>query len=473
MREMAKPLWAHSASDLASAIARREVSSREVIEAHLERIDAVNPSINAVTAVLRESALAAADRADAQCAHGQPIGPLHGVPFTIKEEIDVKGSATTSGVVAAKDMIPEVDAPVVDRLRAAGAIPLARTNMPDLGMRLHTMSGLWGATLNPWNPENTPGGSSGGEAASLATGMTPLGVGSDIGGSLRNPSYCCGTTALKPTLGRLPHHYSLRPAPNLAEQLMCVCGPMARHVRDLRLATGIMAGIHPRDPRSVPAPLDGRALESPIAVAVTPEPPGGETHPSVSAGVRAAAAALRDAGYRVEEIPPPRLPEVYQLWNAWLGAEASIGSALILPLMCDEAKRFVALSMSETQPSLEGLAFCQMARHELGMAWSAFMAEWPLVLGPVWTQPPWKVGYDIAGVTEANDVIRQARLTVAVNCLGLPSVAQPVGVTDGLPRGVQLIGERFREDLCLDAAQAIEDRLGVITPIDPREAESG
>lgn len=174
---MSQPLWSQSATTLARMIREREVSSREVVEAHLERIEAVNSQVNAVTVVLAESALAAADAADRTA----PRGAFHGVPFSIKENIDCVGSATTQGLPALKDAIPSVDGPTVERMKAAGAIPLARTNLPEMGLRIDTENPLRGRTYNPWNPAVAVGGSSGGEGAALATGMSPLGLGNDIG----------------------------------------------------------------------------------------------------------------------------------------------------------------------------------------------------------------------------------------------------------------------------------------------------
>jgi len=241
-------LWRHGASELAGMIRAKEVSSREVVEAHLARIEAVNPAVNAVTVVLAETALAAADAADDARAGGERGGALAGVPITVKENVEVAGSAITQGLVAFEGMLPPADAPHVAQLRAAGAIPFARTNLPDFGMRWHTDNALHGATRNPWDASRTPGGSSGGEAAALATGMTPLGLGNDYGGSLRVPSQFCGTAALKPTYGRIADHRATLPAePPITLQLFAVEGPMARHVQDLRLAFEAMCGPDPRD----------------------------------------------------------------------------------------------------------------------------------------------------------------------------------------------------------------------------------
>ncbi|HYA98932.1 MAG TPA: amidase family protein, partial [Ktedonobacteraceae bacterium] len=200
----ATDLWRMSAKELAEAIRSRQISSQEVVEAHLRRIEAVNPSVNAVTVVLGEQAIEAAKAADRVVAAGDALPPFHGVPFTIKGNIDLAGTPTTHGLKALSSAYPSRDAPVVERLKATGAIPIGRTNLPNFAIRWHTDSELWGATVNPWDRSRTPGASSGGEAVALATGMSPLGIGNDMLGSLRWPAQCCGISALKPTLGRIP-----------------------------------------------------------------------------------------------------------------------------------------------------------------------------------------------------------------------------------------------------------------------------
>lgn len=236
-------LWRMSATDLAAAIRSRHISSQEVIEAHLRRIEQVNPAINAVTVVLAEQALAAAQAADRAVGGGSDLPPLHGVPFLVKSNIDVVGTPTTQGLKALADAYPRLDAPVVARLKAAGAIPLGRTNMPTFAVRWHCESELWGATINPWDRTRTPGASSAGVAVALATGMTPVGLGNDGLGSLRHPAQCCGVCALKPTLGRIPDATTvgMEDAP-ISVQLTAVQGPLARRVADLRAAFEVLAG---------------------------------------------------------------------------------------------------------------------------------------------------------------------------------------------------------------------------------------
>src|SRR6266516_3906639 len=258
-------LCGKGAGDLARMIATRVVTSTEVIEAYLDRIADINPDVNAVTVTLADEARAAAAAVDRSVAAGEPLGPLAGVPFSVKENIDVAGSATTWGVAALAGQVASTDAPLVARLREAGAIPFARTNLPDFAFRWHTESGRAGHTRNPWDPTRTPGGSSGGEAVALATGMTPLGLGNDLGGSLRIPAQMCGIAAIKPTRGRVAEGAVTEPAVQpFSIQATMVAGPMARRVTDLRLALGLLSAPDARDPRRVPAPLGGPSIDGPI-----------------------------------------------------------------------------------------------------------------------------------------------------------------------------------------------------------------
>src|SRR5450759_4883431 len=236
-------LWQQSASSLAKLIASKQVSSNDVVEAHLARIAEVNPKVNAIVRVLADEARAAAAIADQVVASGAPLGLLHGVPCTVKENIDVAGLPTTWGVPALAGAVVPLDAPVVQRMRAAGAIPIGRTNLPDMALRVSTDSSLYGITRNPWNAQRTAGGSSGGEAVALATGMSPIGLGNDLGGSLRNPANACGIASIRPSAGRVPDA-GFVPSEDflLAVQLMNVQGPMARRVADVRLGLQVLMG---------------------------------------------------------------------------------------------------------------------------------------------------------------------------------------------------------------------------------------
>lgn len=466
---MSNEPWRLGAADLAAAIRSKKLSSREVVQSHLDRIAAVNPKLNAVTVTLAESALAAADAADHAVAAGGTLGPLHGVPFTVKENIDLAGSATTQGIVAMAEAVPPVDAPHIAQIRIAGAIPIGRTNLPDFGLRWHTDNELRGATKNPWDATRTPGGSSGGEAAALATGMSPLGIGNDLGGSLRWPSQCNGTAALKPTLGRIPDHSALAPAdapPSF--QLMAVQGPMARHVRDLRLAFANMTGPDARDPWWTPAPLQGPPAAK--RVAVTFDPAGMGVDPRVAAGVRRAADALKAAGYQVDEVDPPMVAEALECWTGLVLTETAVGFMPILQQIGGkDANTFLnnTLALRPAADSLAAYSSLFAERVTIARAWAQFFELYPVVLGPVSCGQPFAVGEDLA--PEGGLAIRDhLRLVVALNLLGLPAAVVNAGVDGGLPQGVQLIADRYREDLCLDAAEAVETALGIATPIDPR-----
>jgi amidase len=243
---------------------------------------------------------------------------------------------------------------------------------------------------------------------------------------------------------------------------------MARRVADLRLAYEAMCGPDPRDPRYVPAPLHGPDL--PKRVAVTIDPAGQGVHPQVADGVRRAADALRDAGYTVEEVEPPAVAEAARVWASILFGELrEVVMPQIVAHCSAKALRYLGIAFDLVPPlDLTGYMTAFIARGAVARAWSVFQAEWPLVLGPICTQPAAPVRQFEGGADDIAALYESMRLVVAVNLLGLPASAVPVGVAEGLPQGVQVIGPRYREDLCLDAAQAIEDRLGILTPIDPR-----
>jgi amidase len=465
----ATELWRLGATELAELIRTRQVSSREVIEAHLHRIEAVNPQLNAVTLVLAEQALRAAAAGDRVAAAGGVLPPLHGVPFTVKENIDLLGTPTTVGLRALAKAFPDRDAPAVERMRAAGAIPIGRSNCPGLAVRWHTDNELHGATVNPWDRSRTPGASSGGEAAAIAAGMSPLGLGNDGLGSLRWPAQCCGVSALKPTLGRIPHATSAPAGEPIGVQLTAVQGPMARRVADLRTALQVLAGPTWRDPWSVPAPVRGPAHADPGRIAVVIDPAGLGTAAEVRHGVRKAADTLAATGYVVDEVEPPAIGLAAKTLLDMLNTpEIRASSDAFMASMPADTQRFMAAFHEVAGPSDPVASVASfITRHELLRAWSEFQQTHPLIVAPISTDIPFPAGTDLDdGAVAAT--IDGMRMAMAVNTLGLPAVAVPVGVRDGLPQVVQIIGPRYREDLCLDAAAAIEQRLGTITPIDPR-----
>jgi amidase len=466
-------LWRRSAIGLAEAIASREVTSAEVVEAHLARIEAVNPEVNAVVRVLADQARAGAREADRKVAAGGPLGPLHGVPITVKENIDMAGLPTTNGVHAMAGAIAQVNAPVVERMLAAGAVPIGRTNLPDMALRVHTDSSLHGLTRNPWDLARTAGGSSGGEAAALASGMSPLGLGNDIGGSLRSPANVCGIAAIRPSAGRVADAGSL---PNedrlMVTQLMAVQGPMARRIADVRLGLKVVMGADPRDPWAIDAPLEGRPIAGPIRVAVAASPPGCAVEPAIVNGVRRAADALAAAGYEVVEACPPRFEEAVEVWARFLMGDMAGAFALMGPIMGEDGRGFLEAFNRTVAPLASPAEMSQLFVQRYGIArdWSVFMAGYPLLLTPTWTVLPFESGFDIAGPDSAAATKALMAPVTPANLLGLPSACVPAGLdpASGLPVGVLLTGQRFREDLCLDAAEAVEARLGLDTPIDPR-----
>ena len=460
-------LWMKGAGELAALIRTREVSAREVIDAHLARIDDVNPQVNAITTILADEAREAAAAVDRAVVSGATLGPLAGVPFTVKENVDVAGSATSWGVAAMSGQIASVDAPIVARLREAGAIPIGRTNLPDFALRWDTKSSRGGRTQNPWDSGRTAGGSSGGEAVALATGMTPLGVGNDLGGSLRVPSQMCGTAALKPTRGRVADAAVTQPVPTLAMQVTQTQGPMARRVADLRLALHVVSLPDVRDPRWVPAPLDGPGGDG-IRVAVVRDPLGSGVDPHVRAGLDRAVDWLADAGYAIVEAEPPLVAEAVHAWVDALYADLAQVWSQMEPLVDPELSSFFSLCVSHGifRPVDQARQMATwVAVHEIGAAWAAFLESHPLVVSPVCCERPWAIGDELARTPE---IVNAMRMVMPVNILGLPSCAVPVGCDEGLPQGVQVIGRHFREDLILDAAQAIEYRAPRLTPIEPR-----
>ena len=466
-------LWRRSAMDLAQLVATRKASSAEIVEAHLARIAAVNPKLNAVVRVLADSARAQAAAADRKVAAGEALGPLHGVPITVKENIDMAGLPTTNGVVSLAGATAPMDAPVVERMRAAGAIPIGRTNLPDFGMRVHTDSALHGLTRNPWDQARTAGGSSGGEAAALAAGMSPLGLGNDIGGSLRNPANACGVASIRPTMGRVPDASSGPVADRqLAGQMMAVQGPMARRVADVRLGLRVLSGAHPRDPWSLDPPAPGPPPSRPVRVAVVASPPGGSTDPAVSAAVMRAADALADAGYDLVETAPPRYAEAVSVWSRFLFGDLALGFPEMTALMGPDGRAFLEAANAGAPPLADPLDLSRVmvARDSIARAWSMFMAEHPLILSPTWTTLPFTHGFDLGGSEAAAAVLELMRPVVPANLLGLPSACVPAGLdpASGLPVGVLLTGRRMRDEECLDAAEAVEAKLGLETPIDPR-----
>ncbi|WP_413752081.1 amidase [Streptomyces sp. R-74717] len=467
---MQDALWKMPATAQAEAVRRADVSAVELVDSHLERIAEVNPQMNAVTQLLAERARAAAAQTDRRRAAGEALGPLAGVPFTVKESTAVEGVPTTFGTERFRDLVASADAPPVARLRAAGAIPIGHSNIPTLILAgMHTRSELFGDTANPWDRGRTPGGTSGGDGVAVATGMAALGLGNDSGGSVRIPAQFCGVAGLKPTTGRFPaDHRVLGPDdPGPASQMLITDGPLARSVGDLRLAFEVLAGT---DPRAVPVPAYGEPLPGPVKVAVVTDPGGHGVHPTVRWAVETAAEALRDAGYDVREVQDvPRLDEALEAYGRITVTEFAATWPVVRKLLGAGGDRYIEMTMERTPPaSADEFIKLMGTWMNIRRSWAEFLDEYPLLLGPVFTEPPVEPGLESRDRAGRDRVGSAMRLCTVTSFVGVPGVAVPTGVVDGLPSGVQVVGRAFREDLCLGAAQAIEDRLGVLTPVDPR-----
>jgi amidase len=462
-------LWARGAVELAELIRSGETSSREVLHSLLERVEQVNGELNAIVALLGDEAEKSADAADRAVADGAELGPLHGVPISVKENIDVAGWPTTQGVLAMAEAVTPVDGPNVERMREAGAFPFARTNLPDLGLRVHTDSSLRGLTRNPWNPNVTAGGSSGGEASALAAGMSPLGLGNDLGGSLRNPAHCCGIASLKPSTGVVPQaSYHPPEDPLIMFQLMAVEGPMARRVVDVRAGLQALAGVHPRDPLSLPVVLRAAPPGARFRVAVLSDPPGGSTDPGIAAAIRRAADALADAGHEVDDAAPGSYARSIELWAELLMPDIRSVRPMLDQVMGPDAQRFLDFAAEELPPiDTATWAALFAERHAVAREWSGFFERWDALLTPTWAERAFEHGADIASAEAATATLQTMRPVLPANLLGLPAAVVPAGRSEGLPVGAQLTGRRFDDLLVLDIAQVVEDALGTLTPIDP------
>ncbi len=464
---MADEIWRWDATRMAEAIRRRQISSREAVEACLARMGAVNAHLNAVTVDLGVGARAAADRADAAVARSERLGPLHGVPVTVKENIDQTGCATTNGTVAYRDLLAVADSPVVANWQAAGAVILGRTNTPGFSFRLDTDNDLRGRTLNPWSEAHTPGGSSGGASSSVAAGITPLSHGNDIAGSIRYPAYACGLAGLRPSFGRVPaFNPSATAERSMSAQLLSVQGPLARTVRDVRLGLSAMAARDARDPWWVPAPLVGPPIAAPLRVAVVTEPhalAGERLHPSVARAMQQAADWLADAGYEMVDVPTPGFTRAMELWFAVQMPEIREFLWPAIEQHGDGGIRRAMGLMLEAFPADAGVPYMRALaeRARVVRDWQRFFEQVPLVLAPVCTQPVYRRGFDVESVARTGAFWRECVTLTAVPVLGIPALAVPTSIVEGLPMGVTVMAARFREDLCLAAGEAIEARAGV------------
>ena len=467
---MMHELWRLDIPTLTRLIRFKQVSTREVVETALSRLAAVNPHVNAVVEILADEALSAADQADAHLAKGDVLGPLHGVPVTTKINTDQKGCATSGGVVAHRDLMAQEDSPSIANLRRAGAIIIGRTNAPEFSWRWYTDNELFGETVNPWNNAVTCGGSSGGAAVAVATGICTLAHGTDFGGSICHPALCCGVAGLRPTFGRVPAYNASTGDRPITAQLMAVHGPLARRVGDLRIGLAAMAAGDVRDPWWVPAPLLGPAVQKPIRVALVDAERRPELDVSIANTLEQSAAWLEDAGYSVERVIPPSIEEAARLWSM-LVLNESKGSMIhqIREVGGAAIRKAGELMICQAPPVdfgsyLKALGY----RATLLRQWQQFFERYPLMLMPTSREPAFALGLDTRGDSEMKWIFDAVAPILAPALLGLPCLAVPTGIHGNLPIGVQLVAARFREDLCLDAGEAIEARAAIATPIDPQ-----
>lgn len=460
-------LWHLTATEIANAVHAKQLSAVDVTEAHLARLDQVNPALNAVVQDCAALARAAAKEVDAKIAQGIDPGPMAGVPVTIKVNVDQVGLATTNGLVLQKALIADSDNPVVANIRKSGAVIVGRTNTPAFSLRWFTKNNLHGQTLNPRDKSLTPGGSSGGASAAVASGICAIGHGTDIGGSIRYPAYACGLHGLRPTLGRIPAYNASGAERNIGGQLMAVSGPIARSIADLRLALSVMAAEDPRDPWWVPAPMEGPVFAKRVALCVAPE--GMKVAPEVKAALMDAAHRLEAAGWQVEDIPIPPMQEAAdinaQLWMA----EMRAGAAEMVALENEADSQFVFAQMTARSAEIDinGLLNALKNRATLVRQWQVFLASHPVVLCPVSGELPFTQQQDVQSEA-AFEAIMQSQLTqLALPALGLPGLTVATGYAGQTPVGVQLIGARYREDILLAAGEAIEAAGPKIMPSDP------
>jgi len=457
-------LWQWSACEIVRATQQGEVSCREVATATVERMRSVNPRLNAVTLDLGDAALETASELDTRRVRGEAPGPLFGVPVTIKDNVDVRGQRTPNGVAGLAELIAPDDSPVVKNLRDAGAVIVGRTNTPEFSMRATTNNALYGLTVNPWDARISCGGSSGGAGVAAAAGMCAIAHGTDIGGSIRFPALHCGVAGLKPTPGRIPAHLPSAAAERpMISSLMVAQGPLARSVADLKLALEPMSTRDPRDPWWVPAPLQG--VPAARCVGMVEAIPGLPMAPSVRDGMQAAARALEQSGYRVEPVAPPDIESSGELALRLLTTDMQ---RQIMPaakrLGSEQIRRYLDAWFAAVAPYEDVGEYVDAigARATLLREWMLLLERFPVILLPQRTGPLLEVDEDLRSAARLRELLHEFAPSVTFNLLGLPSAVVPTGLSDGLPTGVQLVASRYREDLCLEAAAAVEAGLGTL-----------
>jgi len=452
-------LCERSAAELARLVAAREVTRREVVAAHLERIERVDGPVNAISQRRADEALAEAEAGDRRGDDGI-ARPLDGVPVTVKEHYDLAGMVQSEGSRDLGERRSPADCVAVQRLRAAGAIVVGKANQPDFAMRWNTISGLYGTTRNPRDPSLSAGGSSGGDAAAVAAGMAPIGVGSDLGGSIRVPASFCGIVGLRPTPGRIPNVATVAPFDGTpVRDHMSAVGPLARTVEDLWLALSVLGGADAGDPASAMPALDGRApRREPLTVARMATESGAHVDPAVEAQLDRAAAALTDAGYRVVDAAFPGADQAPDLWGTIVGTELL---RYAIPAFRDQMEESclqhieTMLELWDPGEDVGSYIGAWVQRRRIVRETALWMERHPLILSPIAGMPTPALDFDhFLTSDQTAELVDRMRNVIWVPLLGLPGVA--------LPNGIQLVARRHREDEALAAAGAVLEALGPV-----------
>jgi Asp-tRNA(Asn)/Glu-tRNA(Gln) amidotransferase A subunit family amidase len=448
---------------IAEGIRSKEFSTGEIVDAHFKRIDSCEPKLNAFVHLDREAGVQAF-AAESHLLRGDPVGPLHGVPLTVKSCIDVAGWPCPAGSVLRIAYIPRTDAPLVARLKAAGAILLGNTNTPEFLMAYETNNLTNGKTSNPWNLAYSAGGSSGGEAAAIASGCSVGGVGSDGGGSIRVPAHFCGICGLKPTPGRIPATGHFPPGAG-AFSWIGVVGPMARTIADVRLLFEVMAGPDAGDALSAPVPL--RAYQENelrgMRVGILENDDLGVATPETRAAVDQAARSLAERGFTVEPFRMNGLDRALELW--WFFFGPVIGNLLQHSIAGQETqitpmlREYLAYATSGNPISLDQFMKACAERDLLRAEILRQMQDTPILLSPVSTGPAFRHGE--GNYLPGKGYRDTMRFSQWLNLTGFPGASLPMGVSkEGLPIGVQVIGRPFEDELVLAVAEAIEQSRG-------------
>ncbi|QJF51889.1 amidase family protein [Roseobacter ponti] len=449
-------LFRQSAATLARMIREKTVSAVEVAQAHIDRTDAVNPGINAVVQDARDEALMTARAIDTEIAAGEDPGLLAGVPCTTKVNVDQQGFATTNGLTLLKDAVAAEDSPVIANLRKAGGVITGRTNTPAFSLRWFTKNNLYGQTLNPRNHAITPGGSSGGAAAAVASGICAVAHGTDIAGSVRYPAYACGIHGLRPTFGRVPTFNATGGDRFIGAQLMAVSGPLARTIEDIGLAFAAMSAPDPRDPWHVPVSHAPQPFKK--TAALTPAPDGMPVAREVTAAVQAAAQALEAKGWTVEEVPCPPMREAARI-NAtlWMAETRFAAETMIRDEGDQDAQTVFEFMRRDAEPAdLEAVMKALQRRAGLVREWALFFQKYPLLLCPVSGELPFDQQSDVRSEEDFYRIFEAQLTQRGLPSLGVPALSVATGMAGDRPVGVQLVSDRFREDILLAAGAVIE-----------------